>query len=120
MEQDVPATYSFGSGMAEEIASHDGIYWDANGNQITGEEALRRTMEDADGNVLCEYIERNRSVSSIRYGNVNGNWLPVTVYTMQDRYDGSQRIHIINSIFAAVYLVEAAAAMLVYMKKRIK
>lgn len=120
MEQDVPATYNYGSGMAKEIAPDDAVYWDENGNQITKEEALRRTLEDADGNILCEYIERNRSVSSIRYGNTNGNWLPVTVYTIQDLYKGRQRIQITNSIFAAVYLMEAAAAMMVYMKKRSK
>ena len=120
MEQDVPADHNFAPDPAEEVAPDDGVYYDANGNEITKAESMRRTLEDADGNVVCEYIERNKSVSSVRYSYTDGKLAAVTVYTMRDLYDGSHRIEMINSILAAVYLAEVAGALLVYIKKRAK
>lgn len=118
MELDVSAGYNAGSGRSEKAASDDDIYYDANGNTITKEEAMRETIEDAEGNILCEYSRRNESVTGIRYGNANGNWLPVTVYTEQDQHDGEQRINRMNRIFSVVYLVEAACILVFYFRFR--
>lgn len=84
MEQDIPASprYSFNGGTtavdipvpSEEIET--GTYYDEYGNEISEEEALTRRLEDKNGNVVCEYIDRNESVVSLRYTPKDGTILP--------------------------------------------
>ena len=97
------------------------MYYDESGHEISQEEANRRTLEDAEGRVVCTYIQRNYSVISIQYSeNEDGTLLPITVY-MQDDYDRAvkkaRRRHV---LFAALCCAETAAVVVAYRKKRVR
>lgn len=104
--------------QAEEVIPGGTIYYDQQGNVISEEEALRRTITDAQGNVVCEYQARNASVWSIRYGHANGDSLPITVYTKSDLVTGQNRLSQVNAIFFVIYLLEAAGVLILYFRKR--
>ena len=59
---------------SEEIET--GTYYDEYGNEIS-EEALTRRLEDKNDNVVCEYIDRNENVVSLRYTPKDGTILPL-------------------------------------------
>ncbi|MBO7176663.1 MAG: hypothetical protein J6W14_04755 [Clostridia bacterium] len=100
----------------EVVAPADGLYYDEEGNIISEEDALRRTLEDHNGNVLCEYIARNRSVCSVRW--TDGNIFPITVCTYRDLRAAQATVAVRHGIFIAVYCTEAALSLLLYFKKR--
>ncbi|MEF9866448.1 MAG: hypothetical protein RR814_08475, partial [Oscillospiraceae bacterium] len=81
-------------------------------------QSMTRTITDNAGNVVCRYIERNQSVWSLRYGHLNGELLPITVFTQQEILAARQTIALRNAIFGGIYLLEIAATILVYFKKR--
>ena len=128
MEQDIPASprYSFNGGTtaveipvpSEEIET--GTYYDEYGNEISEEEALTRRLEDKNGNVVCEYIDRNESVVSLRYTPKDGTILPVTVCTEDDLQEAKQTAAVRHVIFGVVYCIECLAVVLAYFKKRAK
>lgn len=128
MEQDIPAEprYHFYGGTtsvetpvpSEEIDTT--IYYDEYGNEISEEEALTRRLEDKNGNVVCEYIDRNESVVSLRYTPKNGTILPITVCTEDDLQEARQTALVRHVIFGAAYCIECIAIVLVYFKKRAK
>jgi len=128
MEQDIPAApkHYFNGGtasvespaIAEEIGPT--IYYDAYGNVISEEEALTRRLEDKNGNVVCEYMDRNESVVSMRYTPKDGTILPITVFTDDDLQEARQTASVRHVIFGVVYCVEVVATILVYCKKRSK
>ena len=118
MEQDIPA-------LSDAPISSEGTtelvgYYDEYGNEISEEEALRQTLELPDGTVVCEYIDRNESVISIRYTPQDDTLLPITVFTQRDLNEARQTAAIRHVIFAAVYCVEVAGALLLYFGKRKK
>lgn len=128
MEQDIPASprYSFNGGTtavdipvpSEEIET--GTYYDEYGNEISEEEALTRRLEDKNGNVVCEYIDRNESVVSLRYTPKDGTILPITVCTEDDLQEAKQTAAVRHVIFGVVYCIECLAVVLVYFRKRAK
>ena len=128
MEQDIPAEprHHFYSGTtsvetpvpSEEIGST--TYYDEYGNEISEEEALTRRLEDRNGNVVCEYIDRNESVVSLHYTPKDGTILPITVCTEDDLREARQTAAIRHVIFGVAYCVECLAVVLVYYKKREK
>ena len=128
MEQDIPASprYSFNGGTtaveipvpSEEI--ENGTYYDEYGNEISEEEALTRRLEDKNGNVVCEYIDRNENVISLRYTPKDGTILPITVCTEDDLQEARQTAAVRHVIFGAVYCIECLAVVLIYFKKRAK
>lgn len=125
METDVPVDALISHGPEAPAASaaeavEDPAYYDQYGNAISEEEALRRTLEDSDGNVVCEYIDRNKSVSSIRYSPGEGTVLPITVCTYDDLYEAQARVKNRHAVFACIYAAEVAAALLLYFLKREK
>jgi len=127
MEQDIPA-------MPRQESSHiapDSVpvaeeqigpttYYDQYGNEISEEEAMTRRLEDRNGNVVCEYVARNKSVVSLQYSPQNGTVLPITVFTDQDLRDARQTARIRHVVFSAVYCAELLAAVLIYFRKRAK
>ena len=119
MEQDI-AYEPTGSVSSSEQPVGEAIYYDEYGNEITEEEALRQTLELPDGTVVCEYIDRNESVVSIRYTPTEDTLLPITVFTQQDLYEARQTAAIRHVIFAAIYCVEVAGVLLLYFTKRKK
>lgn len=126
MEQDIPADYEYEAnsyGDAVEIAGEDsgaGTYYDQNGNEISEEEALTRRLEDRNGNVVCEYVARNKNVVTIRYPAKDGTILPITVCTRQDLKEAEQTAAVRRAIFWGVYGIECLAVVLVYLRKKVK
>lgn len=128
MEQDVPMEqhHNFNNGTeaveipvpSEEIET--GTYYDEYGNEISEEEALTRRLEDKNGNVVCEYIDRNENVVSLRYTPKDGTILPITVCTEDDLQEARQTAAVRHVIFGAVYCIECLAVVLIYFKKRAK
>ena len=127
MEQDIPYEeryYSGSNSSPNETVSvpapeNDETWFDQFGNEISEEEARRRTVEDRNGNVLCEYIDRNEMVCSIRFG-TGEDMLPITVSTYDDLDQARQTVAIRNVFFGIVYCVEAAGVLLTYILKRKK
>ena len=132
MEQDIPydsSTYYSGwfttavenAVAPESSVQHEDIEWyDKDGNVITEDEARTRTLEDANGNVVCTYIERNESVSSVRYSAKDGTVLPIKVITTSDYRNASRLASMISAAYCVIYPIELAAVLLIYFKKRAK
>jgi len=128
MEQDIPAKprYHFydGTTSVEIPAPSEAIgtstYYDEYGNEISEEEALTRRLKDRNGNVVCEYIDRNESVVSLRYTPKEGTILPITVCTEDDLQDAQQTATVRHVIFGAAACIEILAVVLVYFRKRAK
>lgn len=102
----------------EEIEA--GTYYDEFGNEITYEEAMTRRLEDKNGNVVCEYLDRNQSVVSMQYRPKDGTVLPITVFTEDDLREARQIAAVRHVIFGAAYCIACLAVVLVYFKKRAK
>ena len=113
MEQDIPNSQSPDTQIKE-------IYFDENGNEISQDEALIATLEDQHGKVVCSYIDRNKSVISIRYVPQEGTILPITVCTQQDLIEAQNKVAIRNLAFGAAYCLEVVVILLLYVKKRKK
>ena len=128
MEQDIPAEpkhYFYGGTTSVEtpVPSEEvetGTYYDEFGNEITYEEAITRRLEDKNGNVVCEYLDRNESVVSLQYTPKDGTILPITVFTEDDLQEARQIASIRHVIFGAAYCIECLAVVLFYFKKRAK
>ena len=127
MEQDIPYDGHFYSDihvrpedtMTAPAPEEDTVYYDQYGNVIDEYDYLHETLEDKDGNVLCEYIRRNESVCYIQYGD-GTDMLPITVSTYDDLDQARQTVAIRNVFFGIVYCVEAAGVLLTYILKRKK
>ena len=128
MEQDIPVEsyeiFTGGTASVEHPISQEvpgtAIYYDQYGNEITEEEARHRTLEDANGNVVCEYQDRNESVISLRYSPKDGTVLPITVSTQDDLNEARQLASVRHVIFAGIYMIEVLVVLLVYFKLRRK
>lgn len=93
-------------------------YYDEDGNEITEEEALHHTLKDKNGNVVCEYTERNETVISMRYSAKDGTVLPITVCTQKDFREAKDKAAVRHVIFGWVYAIEVIGILLIYLKKR--
>ena len=128
MEQDIPAVPRYEANLngsvAVPIPPDEQIgpttYYDQYGNEISEEEALTRRLEDSNGNVVCEYMDRNESVVSLRYTPKDGTILPITVCTEDDLQEARQTASVRHVFFGAAYCIECLAVVLVYFKKRAK
>jgi hypothetical protein len=124
MEQDIPASsqkdfYDGTSSVDVPIQSEESTYYDEDGNEISEDEAMTRRIEDGDGNVVCEYIWRNKSVVSISTSK-GGGILPITAYTEDDLREAQQTASVRHRIFGAAYCIECLAVVVLYFKKRAK
>lgn len=128
VETDVPRPSSFGSnqqaGVAVRIApeSEATVYYDENGNAVSKDEALTRSIEDGEENTILEYVQRNGNVLSVSYstGSNDGNILPITVYTYDDYREGLLIVQQRNAVFVCIYVLEIIAAVIVYILLRRK
>jgi len=134
MEQDVPYDVDsnyHGSGFTavedvpvappESSVQNEAIEWyDENGNAITEEQALTRTLKDANGDVVCTYIARNNSVSSIRCTPKDGTVLPIRVVTNADYRAAGRVSALISALYCVLYPIELLCVLLVYFRKRAK
>lgn len=76
-------------------------------------------LTDSNGKELCRYTQRNENVSQINYSDTD-DYLPITVYTLGDNRKNNSIMDKINTVFIFVYLIEAVACFVVYLKKRVK
>ena len=119
MEQDIPYNgYTSSDTEIQEVAPP--AYYDADGEEITEDEALKEQLYDINHNVVCEYIRRNKTVSQISYESKEGDILPIRVRTYEDLRKADAKGNFINVCFCGVYVVEIAAAFVIYFKKRAK
>lgn len=126
METDVPAVYYDESGnVSREPESEPGseaVYMDEYGDEITEEEweekNLRRTLTDKNGNVVCAYIDRNKSVCSVRYTETGDGILPITVCTNDDLEKAQEEAGARHILFGIVYVLECVGAFAVYFFRR--
>ena len=85
------------------------------------ENVHKEQLCDKDGNVLCEFEERNQSIYMVKYGKEENGYLPITVYT---RTEMSFALHIMNNVVnpicAMVYVIEIVGGFYCYFKKRNK
>jgi len=124
MEQDIPLEHiQYNGTSASEPANPPAdavIYYDEAGNVIPEAQALYRTIEDAEGNILCSYHDRNESVIQIDYGSSESGFLPLTVYT-QDSLEAARNTAAVRHIlFTVIYLSETAIILMFYFIKRAK
>ena len=114
MEQDIPSQPSDG------MVNTYHVYYDENGNEISMDDDNRCTLEDGAGNIVCEYIDRNKSVIGTSYSEKDETLLPITVYTQDDLKKAKEIIRTRHVIFALVYAFELAAVLVFYSRKRMK
>lgn len=120
MEQDIP--YDIFQSHAGTVAAEpiESVYFDENGNAVTEESALRRTLQNRDGEIMCEYVARNRSVCRIRYTEQDGDLLPITVSTYDDLRIAEHKVTFRHCVFGLIYALELITAFVIYLTKRAK
>lgn len=129
MEQDIPYEYDDAEPNAP-VQISPAEYYDEEGNHISEEQALTRSITDANGNVLCSFVHRNNSVWSWRYSTTAiasitdstnatvAGVLPITVYTQSDIDEARQKASLINTIATAACVIEIIAVLIVYLFKK--
>ena len=120
MRKPVKPTYDSGGGFATETAAAESPLYYENDTPIYRSQTEGATIEDDNGNVLCNFIWRNRSVVFWRTGPKADGYLPVTVYTQEAMSLAQQKAKHINTVFYGVYAAEAVAAAAYYLRKREK
>ena len=120
MRKPVKPTYDSGGGFATETAVAESPLYYENDTPIYRSQTEGATIEDDNGNVLCYFIWRNRSVVFWRTGPKADGYLPVTVYTQEAMSLAQQKAKHINMVFYGVYAAEVVAAAAYYLRKREK
>ena len=120
MRKPVKPTYDSGGGFATETAVAESPLYYENDTPIYRSQTEGATIEDDNGNVLCNFIWRNRSVVLWRTGPKADGYLPVNVYTQEAMSLARQKAKHINMVFYGVYAAEAVAALAIYLRKREK
>ena len=120
MRKPVKPTYDSGGGFATETAAAESPLYYENDTPIYRSQTEGATIEDDNGNVLCYFIWRNRSVVFWRTGPKADGYLPVTVYTQEAMSLAQQKAKHINTVFYGIYAAEAVAALAIYLRKREK
>lgn len=103
MRKPVKPTYDSGGGFATETAVAESPLYYENDTPIYRSQTEGATIEDDNGNVLCCFIWRNRSVVSWRTGPKADGYLPVTVYTQEALSRADRKAETINTVFYGVY-----------------
>ena len=127
MGQDVPFSYSSGSismtpvpdTQVESVAG-ERVYYDQYGNVISEEESLRAALTGQDDTVLCEYIDRNKSVVRIRHGGTKEDLLPISVITQDSLRMGQAKASVIQTAITLLYPIELLVVFVIYLRKRWK
>lgn len=84
------------------------------------EDAPTRRLEAKNGNVVCEYIDRNETVVSLRSTPKDRTLLPITVCTEDDLRAAQQTAAVRHVIFCAAYCLECLVIAAVYIRKKAK
>ena len=114
-----PIYYGDAAPAPDTAVAESPLYYE-NDTPIYRSQTEGATIEDDNGNVLCYFIWRNRSVVFWRTGPKADGYLPVTVYTQEAMSLAQQKAKRINTVFYGVYAAEAVAALAIYLRKREK
>jgi len=74
------------------------------------------SITDRDGNVLCEFKQKNDTVSSWSV-DWDGDTPVITVYTYMDNRASNAKMEFINRVYVLLYLAGALAVFVMYRKK---
>ena len=107
MRKPVEPTYYGDAAPAPDTAVAESPLYYENDTPIYRSQTEGATIEDDNGNVLCNFIWRNRSVVFWRTGPKADGYLPVTVYTQEAMSLAQQKAKHINTVFYGVYAAEA-------------
>ncbi len=91
------------------------------GDVITEEQNFTQSLYDSEGNETVTFVLRNRDVATWTYNTVGGSVLPITVYTYEDRNEGTFVLARRNMMFVSIYIIEALLLAFAYyiLRKRI-
>lgn len=78
------------------------------------------SIEAPDGSVVCTYIQRNENVASMSFTWVENELVSIKVITGDQLRVAWQRQTLMNEAFIAVYIVEAAVCLIVFLSKKEK
>lgn len=78
------------------------------------------SIEAPDGSVVCTYIQRNENVASMSFTWVENELVSIKVITGDQLRVAWQRQTLMNEAFIAVYIVEAAVCLIVFLSKKKK
>ena len=68
--------------------------------------------------IVCEYIDRNESVVSLRYSPKDGTILPITVCAEDDLQEAKRTVAVRHVIFGAAYCIECLAVVFRLFQKK--
>ena len=114
-----PIYYGDAAPAPDTAVAESPLYYE-NDTPIYRSQTEGATIEDDNGNVLCNFIWRNRSVVFWRTGPKADGYLPVTVYTQEAMSLAQQKAKHINMVFYGIYAAEVVAAAAYYLRKREK
>ena len=118
MRKPVKPTYYGDAAPAPDTAVAESPLYYENDTPIYRSQTEGATIEDDNGNVLCNFFWRNRSVVLWRTGPKADGYLPVTVYTQEALSRADRKAENINTVFYGVYAAEGVAALVIYLRKR--
>lgn len=78
------------------------------------------SIEAPDGSVVCTYIQRNENVANMSFTWVENELVSIKVITGDQLRVAWQRQTLMNEAFIAVYIVEAAVCLIVFLSKKKK
>lgn len=78
------------------------------------------SIEAPDGSVVCTYIQRNENVASMSFTWVENELVSIKVITSDQLRVAWLRQTLMNEAFIAVYIVEAAVCLIVFLSKKKK
>ncbi len=91
-------------------------YYDEDGNPTTEAKSRMQEIVNTEGETVLRYYRRNDNAVIIRY-EASDSCLPITVIT-QDALNGAHAtVDILDKVFAALYIAELVAAIVIYMIK---
>ena len=68
--------------------------------------------------IVCEYIDSNESVVSLRYSPKDGTILPITVCAEDDLQEAKRTVAVRHVIFGAAYCIECLAVVFRLFQKK--
>lgn len=96
------------------------MFYNEYGTPLEQRSVRGEVLADSKGNVLCNFLWRNHQVVKWEAGADENGGLPITVYTQDDIRAAHRRVKAVNIIFYGVYAAEAAVALIVYLRRRVR